>query len=70
MINNQRMEKNQHNSGNMPASQQQENLPASAPGQQVPDGGNKSDKATAPEKAEQHSASSFPQNDNETLGTP
>jgi hypothetical protein len=69
-LNNYSMEKYQHNSGSRQPDQQQENVPANAPGQQVPDHGNNADKTTASEKEEQHSESSLPQHDNETLGTP
>lgn len=67
------MEKNQHNpNSEKETSQQQASFIGNQPGQQPP-----ADNTTAPttnadkpEEKELHSASSFPQSDNETLGTP
>ena len=64
------MEKNQHNAEGTRSGQQSENIPAQAPGQEVPQNREASGETTASEKDVHHSESSLPQNDNETLGTP
>lgn len=64
------MEKNQQNKEGMRSGQQNENLPSAAPGQQVPQNREAGAETAASEKKEQHSESSLPQNNNETLGTP
>ena len=66
------MEKNQHNSNNSPAPQQDNNATGMQPGQQLPPDAEQGmeTKAAVPGQPEQHSESSFPQQDGETLGTP
>jgi hypothetical protein len=66
------MEKNQHNNEATGNNRQHSALPQNAPGQQVPANDKKrtSDDKNMTEKDVQHSESSLPQNDNETLGTP
>jgi hypothetical protein len=66
------MEKNQHNSNNSPTEQQNNDATGMQPGQQLPPGAEQGmeTKAAVPDQPEQHSESSFPQQDGETLGTP
>ena len=64
------MEKNQQNREWMNSGQQNESLPVAAPGQEVPKSGEVRTETAASEKKEQHSESSLPEKDNETLGTP
>lgn len=65
------MEKNQHNTGT--GNLQNENgFSGNQPGQQLPADASQHQQSSAPaaEQNERHSESSFPQRDEETLGTP
>jgi hypothetical protein len=67
------MEKNQQNRNELdPSSNSRENTGGQHPGQQLPTAQQTGPdrQQTSPGKMEQHSESSFPQNDEETLGTP
>lgn len=66
------MEKNQQNHGAATESLENSGATGQQPGQQLPAGAQAEnlDHPSAPEKTVQHSESSFPQKDNETLGTP
>lgn len=66
------MEKNQQDSGaGKEQSQEQHHFSGNQPGQQLPAGTQQEKRETdVSEKKEQHSESSFPQKDGETLGTP
>lgn len=65
------MEKKQHNN-TTEGNRQLSGLPGQAPGQQVPSGTdrNTATSSAGNEQQEQHSESSLPEKENETLGTP
>ena len=64
------MEKNQHNRNHRESEKTQ--FTGDQPGQQLPTGANLDEQTEGkvPAADEVHSEESFPQNDNETLGTP
>jgi hypothetical protein len=64
------MEKNQHNQNHKESGQTQ--FTGDQPGQQLPTSANldQQNEGKVPAAKEVHSEESFPQNDNETLGTP
>ena len=67
------MEKNQHNNSAENAGQQSEStFSGSQPGQQLPANAEQIDNSgkAGQEEKEQHSESSFPRQEGETLGTP
>jgi hypothetical protein len=67
------MEKNQHNQNRTPVREsEQTQFTGDQPGQQLPAGTNldENKEGKGPAAKEVHSEESFPQNDNETLGTP
>ena len=66
------MEKNQQNENTESINKKSSGATGHQAGQQVPAGGQAEnlDHPSVPEKDGQHSESSFPQKDNETLGTP